>query len=160
MNRARSNLAASLLIAGALLAGCGRTATATRPGPAPPINTPPAGSRLPAGSPGSACKTRGRSVCATAASNGHSVALAVGWTIEVDLHESSSVWSAPEEVGGQRLLRQLGGVRRAGGGVSVGYHAVAAGKTELRAFARPLCRPRRVCPQFILAWKLHIQVSR
>jgi hypothetical protein len=98
-------------------------------------------------------------VCATAASNGHTIALAVGWTIEVDLHESSSIWSAPEEAG-ERLLRQLGGVRRAGGGVSVGYQAVAAGKTELRAFARPLCLPRRACPQFILAWKLRIQVSR
>jgi hypothetical protein len=159
MNRARSNLGASLLIAGALLAGCGMTATATRPGAAPPVHTAPAGSRLHAGAAGPACKTRERSVCATAASNGHTLALAVGWTIEVDLHDSSSIWSPPEEVG-ERLLRQLGGVRRSGGGASVGYRAVAAGKTELRAFARPLCRPRRACPQFILAWKLHIQVSR
>jgi hypothetical protein len=159
MNRARSNLAASLLIAGALLAGCGKTATARRPGPVPPVTTPPAGSRLPAGAAGPACKTHGRSVCATAASNGRTVALAVGWAIEVDLRESGSIWSAPEEVG-ERLLAQLGGVRRAGGGVHVRYQAVAAGETELRAFARPLCGPRRACPQFILAWRLRIRVSR
>jgi hypothetical protein len=60
---------------------------------------------------------------------------------------------------GERLLRQLGGVRRAGGGVSLAYRTLARGKTDLRAFERPLCRPGRACPQFILAWELHIQVS-
>jgi hypothetical protein len=98
-------------------------------------------------------------VCATAASNGDTVDVGIGWTIEVDLQASSGMWSAPEEVG-ERLLRQLGGLSRAGGGVSVAYRTVATGRGELRAFARPLCRPGRACPQFILAWQLHIQVSR
>ena len=43
----------------------------------------------------------------TAASNGHTVAVGIGWTIEVDLHAPSSVWSAPAEAGG-RLLAQRG----------------------------------------------------
>jgi hypothetical protein len=97
-------------------------------------------------------------VCTTAASNGHSVAVGVGWTIEVVLQGSRGIWSAPEEFG-QRLLAQLGGIRRDGGGVSVAYRTVGAGKTGLRAFSRPLCRPGRVCPQFILTWQLHIRVT-
>jgi hypothetical protein len=159
MNQARSNLAASLLLALALLAGCGSSATATRPATVPPANTQRSGSHPHAGSAGAACRSRGRSVCATAASNGHTVSVGVGWTIEVVLRGSSGIWSAPVETG-QRLLSQLGGARREGGGVSVAYRTVGAGKTGLRAFARPLCRPRRVCPQFILTWQLHVRVSR
>jgi hypothetical protein len=105
------------------------------------------------------CQVRARTVCATAGSNGHTVAAGVGWTIEVDLHSSSGVWSTPVQVG-ERLLRQLGGVSRAGGGISAAYRTVAPGKTELRAFERRLCRVGRACPQFILVWELEIQVRR
>jgi hypothetical protein len=141
----------------ALVTGCGSAVTVTRSSSAPPADTLPSGPRAPVGAPGAACQPRIRSVCATPAANGHTVAVAVGWTIETDLHGSSSIWSTPVELGAQ-LLHRLGDVRRAGGGVSAAYRAVAPGRTELRAFERPLCRPGRACPQLILEWQLHVQV--
>jgi hypothetical protein len=82
----------------------------------------------------------------------------VGWTVEVDLSTPDGTWSGPVEAA-PRLLRQIGEVRRAGG-ASVAYRSASPGRTELRAFERPLCGPARACPQYILAWQLHIRVSK
>jgi hypothetical protein len=83
----------------------------------------------------------------------------VGWTVEVALSTPNGTWSGPVEAG-PRLLLQLGEVRRAGGGASVAYRSASPGRTALRAFERPLCGPARACPQYILAWQLHIRVSK
>jgi hypothetical protein len=131
--------------------------TGTGLSPVPPANRAPS-ARPPAGAVAAPCQVRVRTVCATASSNGRTIAAGVGWTIEVDLNASSSIWSTPVEAG-EHLLRQLAGVRRTGGGVSAAYRTVAAGKTELRAFERPLCRLGRACPQLILVWELHVRVS-
>jgi hypothetical protein len=78
--------------------------------------------------------------------------------VEVELSSPNGIWSGPVEVG-PRLLRQLGAVQRAGGGAMVSYRSASPGKTALRAFERPLCRPGRACPQYILVWELHIRMS-
>jgi hypothetical protein len=95
----------------------------------------------------------------TSSANGRTVTLAVGCGLEVDLSSENGIWSGPVEAG-PRLLRQLGIPRQAGGSVGVAYRAVRRGKTELRAFERPLCRPAHACPQFILQWQLHVRVVR
>jgi hypothetical protein len=97
-------------------------------------------------------------VCVTRSADGHTVTLGVGWTLGVDLHAPNSAWSGPSELGA-RLLRQIGGVRRDGGTVEVTYKTIAPGRTDLRAFERPVCPPARACPQFILLWEVHIRVT-
>jgi hypothetical protein len=141
-----------------LLGACGAPAgEQTRP-PAG-AGSPTGGSGRPSGSSQGACKARPRSVCVTASANERTIALGVGWTVEVVLSTPNGIWSGPVEQG-PRLLRQLGEVRRAGGSASVAYRSASPGRTELRAFERPLCRPGRVCPQYILVWRLHIRVSK
>jgi hypothetical protein len=174
MNVARAPCTAALLSALALLGACGGSSDEKLPsssagkvlaGPGVPSGSGlpsgsgrPAGSNPPSGSAAGACRARARSVCVTAPANGRTVAVGVGWVVEVDLYAPNSTWSDPVALA-PRLLRQSGEVRRVDGGVSVAYRAIAPGKTELRAFERPLCRPARACPQFILVWLVHIRVS-
>ena len=152
MDVARALSTAAFVSVLMLLGACGATAADNRRPSTPP------GDSVPSGSAGAACRTRARSVCVTASANGHTVTLGVGRTVEVDLHAPSRVWSGPSELGA-RLLRQIGGVRRNGGAVQVTYRAVAPGRTDLRAFERPVCPPARMCPQFIIVWEVHIRVT-
>ena len=99
-----------------------------------------------------------RAVCVTRSASGHTVTIAVGWTLGVDLHSPNSAWSTPSEIGA-RLLHQIGGVRRGTGSIEVAYRALAPGRTTLRAFERPVCQAGVACPQFILVWELNIHVS-
>ncbi len=103
------------------------------------------------------CATGARSVCATQSANGHTVTAPVGWTVDISLHARDRTWSAPSEFG-PRLLRQIGRVHRSVGGVEATYKAVALGRTELRALARPTCLPSQACPQFVLVWAVHLVV--
>jgi hypothetical protein len=104
------------------------------------------------------CRSRPRSVCLTRSAGGHTIAVKVGWTIGVDLHAPHSYWSAPAAIGA-RVLRQAGAVARRAGAVEVAYNAVAPGATSLRATERPICAPRRACPQFIVLWDVHVRVT-
>ena len=142
----------ALLSALALFSACGGRAAGGSLGSArAPEGGPPA-------SAAAACKSSGRTVCITSSANGHEVEVKVGWTLAVDLHAPGMLWSDPVELGA-RLLREIGPVRRNGGAVEVRYRTVAPGRTDLRAFERPVCRPRRVCPQFIVVWEVHLRVS-
>lgn len=71
-------------------------------------------------------------MCVTQNANGHTVTVHVGWTVDVVLHAPDSTGSGPSQLG-QRLLRQVGQVRRRIGEVEVEYTAVAVGRTEVRA---------------------------
>ena len=153
----RSPFTAALLGALVLLGACGASAGERSRSSAPA--GPTGGSGRASGASQGACKARARSVCVTSSANGRTIAIGVGWTVEVDLSTPNATWSGPVEVG-PRLLRQLRAARRAGGGASAAYRSARTGTTELRAFERPLCRPGRVCPQYILAWQLHIRVSK
>jgi hypothetical protein len=161
---ARALFTAAVLSAMVLLGACGASAGEQKRPPAR-AGSPSGGSGRTfgsgrtSGSSQGACEARPRSVCVTASANGRTVALGVGWTVEVVLSTPNGIWSGPVELG-SRLLRQLGEVRRVGGGASVAYRTSSPGQTELRAFERPPCRPGRVCPQYILVWELHIRVSR
>jgi hypothetical protein len=107
----------------------------------------------------STCRPGPHSVCLTRSAGGHTIELGVGWTVGLELQTPSGVWSVPAQAGAQ-LLRQLGAVRRNGGGVAVSYRALAPGRTTLRAFERPVCPPMRACPQYILVWQVELRVSR
>jgi hypothetical protein len=144
--------AALALSAAMLLGACGGSVAGGTLSSAPPPES------VPAASASTACMRGARAVCITASANGQTVVVGVGWRVGVDLQGSERAWSAPVE-GGADLLRQVAGVRRDGGAVQVAYTAVAPGRTDLRATERPLCRPGRMCPQFILLWQVHIQVS-
>jgi hypothetical protein len=157
MHIARAPRIAALLSALAFMGACGASASEEKQ-PSVPAGRLSSGSGLSSGSAEGACRARARSACVTASDNGRTVAVAVGWTVEVDLRAPNSAWSDPMELGA-RLLRQRGEVGRAAGEVRVAYSARAPGKTELRAFERPLCRPARACPQFILVWLVHLRVS-
>jgi len=152
MSVPRAPATAALISTLTLLGACGTTVTDNGLSSAPPRKSAPSGSA------GAACTTRARSVCVTTSANGHTVAVGVGWMVEVNLYASNSRWSSPLELGAH-LLRQLGGVRRDDGAVRVAYRSVAPGRTNLRAFERPVCPPARICPQFILAWEVHIRVT-
>lgn len=97
-------------------------------------------------------------MCVTSDDDGHTVTVAVGWTVGVDLRTPNSLWSVPSQ-SHARVLRQIGALRRSGGAVQVAYKAVAPGRTELRALERPACRPGQMCPQFILLWRLYVRVT-
>jgi hypothetical protein len=135
-----------------VLGGCGETVAHSGLSSAQAPDSPPSASAS------AVCTTGARSVCVTRSANGHTVAVGVGWTVGIDLHAPNSVWSGPSELGA-RLLRQIGGVRRDGGAVEVAYRAAAPGRTELRAFERPVCPPARMCPQYVLVWEVHIRVT-
>jgi hypothetical protein len=155
---ARAPCTAAALGAVVLLGACGANAGEQKHPPAPAPRPVGGSGRASAPAEGT-CHAGPRSVCVTASANGRTIAVGVGRTLAVDLSTPSGIWSGPVELG-PRLLRQDGEVRRAGGGVSVAYTAASPGRTELRAFERPLCRPARACPQFILLWELHIRVSK
>jgi hypothetical protein len=135
-----------------LLGACGGTVAENR------LTAAPSGDSAPSASETAACTTGARSVCITSKANGHTVRLGIGWTVGLDLHAPGGAWSDPSEVGA-RLLRQIAGVRRDGGAVEVLYRTVAPGRTNLRAFERPVCPPARMCPQFVLLWEVHIRVT-
>ncbi|HYB24922.1 MAG TPA: hypothetical protein VED41_14055 [Solirubrobacteraceae bacterium] len=97
-------------------------------------------------------------MCITRGDDGRTVTVGVGWTVDLDLRAQGLRWSVPAEVG-PHLLRQLGAVGRAGGGVQIDYTAVAAGHTTLRATERPVCQTGRACPQFIVLWQVRIHVD-
>ena len=152
MNVPRAVSIAAFVSALMLLGACGGTVADSRLSSAPP------GDSAPSASASAACTTGARSVCVTRSANGHTVTVGVGWTVGLNLHAPNSVWSGPSELGA-RVLRQIGGVRREGGTVEVAYRAVAPGRTELRAFERPVCPPARMCPQYVLVWEVHIRVT-
>ena len=135
-----------------LFSACG--STDARP-TAPSATVPGGHSSTPASA---TCRPGAHTVCLTRSAGGRTIELGVGWTVGVDLQTPNGVWSTPAQAGAQ-LLRQLGAVRRNGGGVAVSYRAVAPGRTALRAFGRPVCPPMRACPQYILVWQVELRVS-
>ncbi len=135
-----------------LVSACGSTDAR----PTVPSATVPGGH--PSTPASTTCRPGAHTVCLTRSADGRTIELGVGWTVGVDLQTPSGVWSMPAQTGAQ-LLRQLGAVRRNGGGVAVSYRALAPGRTALRAFERPVCAPMRACPQYILVWQVELHVS-
>ncbi len=136
----------------ALFSACGSTAARLT---APSATAPGGYSSDPASTP---CRAGAHSVCLTRSSGDRTIHVGVGWAVGVELRTPSGVWSVPVQAGAH-LLRQLGSVRRNGGGVAVSYRALAPGRTALRAFERPVCPPMRACPQYILLWQVELRVS-
>jgi hypothetical protein len=131
-----------------LLGACAGTGSGTAASPARPASS--YGAAL-------ACTPAARTVCIAPSADGQTVTLTVGWTVDVDLRASNSVWSGLSEVGAD-LLHRIGALRHDAGAVSASYRAVEPGRTALRAFERPRCTPTRACPQFILLWQVNIRV--
>ncbi len=150
---ARTVGTAVCLSALALFSACG--STDARP-TVPSATVPDGDGSAPAST---TCRSGAHTVCLTRSSGDRTIQVGVGWTVGVELQTPSGVWSLPAQSGAQ-LLRQLGGVRRTGGGVEVSYRALAPGRTALRAFERPVCPPMRACPQYILVWQVELRVSR
>jgi hypothetical protein len=136
-----------------LLGGCGTVAAST--------TAPSARRRVrsPHAITARACASAVHAVCLTAASSGHTITLSEGTVVHVDLRSAESSWRGLSEVG-PLLLRRLDSPRRTAGAVEASYAAIEPGHTELRAFERPICRPTRACPQFILLWQVAIRVRR
>jgi hypothetical protein len=147
-----------------LLAGCAVALSACGGGSAQATlaSTPRSSSGALGGAPSassaSSCRNATRSVCITRADDGRTVTVGIDWTVGVELRAQGLVWSAPFQLS-PRLLRQVGGVARANGGVQVAYTARARGRTTLQATERPICAPGRACPQFIVLWLVHIHVN-
>jgi len=111
----------------------------------------------PDASASSGCAAHERAVCITRSADGHTVTLAVGWTLKVNLQAPASTWSLPSQ-SGAHLLRQIRAIRPRAGAVNVAYIALTRGRTELQALERPACPPTRVCPQYVVLWQVQIHV--
>jgi hypothetical protein len=107
---------------------------------------------------GPPCTTTPRNVCVTSASGGRTVVLSVGSTLHLELDARHKSWSAPALLG-TTVLRQASPITRRSGTIDVAYKALAPGRTQLRATARPICLPAHACPQFIVLWELHVRVT-
>jgi len=136
-----------------LLSGCGTVAARTT-APSAPRRVRPAHAVT-----ARACASAVHTVCLTAASSGQTITLSEGTVVNVELRSAASSWRGLSEVGPQ-LLHQFDSGRHGAGAVEASYTAIEPGHTELRAFERPICRPTRACPQFILLWQVAIRVRR
>jgi hypothetical protein len=105
------------------------------------------------------CAIRAGSVCLTERARGHTVQLALGWTLTLRLGAPGRQFSAPRQYGGQ-ALRALGQPRRSATEVIASFRAVKPGTVQLRATERPLCRPREPCPDYLTLWTLTVRVNR
>ncbi len=155
--RSASSLAATAAAAATLLlaSACGASAggrSASAPSPEPVAG---AGGGV-ASAP---CAIGARSVCLTEAARGHTVQLALGWTLTLRLGAPGRRFSAPRQYGGQ-ALQALGEPRRNGTEVSASFRAVRPGTVQLRAAEGPLCRPGEACPDYLVLWTLTVRVNR
>jgi hypothetical protein len=96
--------------------------------------------------------------CIGRSASGRTVRVRVGQKVEVDLSSAGLRWSGLGVVG-PHLLRARGAVVQRGGKLSATYTAVAKGRTALQARGDPVCAPGRPCPQFILLWRVRVDVS-
>ncbi len=152
---------ASLLLAALLASACGAspghgTTSAPSRGTSAPSPTPVADGGGTAGAP---CVTRPGSVCLTETARGHTVQLAVGWTLTLRLGAPGRRFSAPRLSGGN-ALRGLGPARRNGTEVIASFRAVSAGTVQLMATEGPVCHRGSACPDYLALWTLSVRVSR
>jgi hypothetical protein len=96
--------------------------------------------------------------CISRSANGQTVRVRVGQKVEVDLSSTGLRWSGLREVG-SHILRVRGALDQQAGKVSASYIALSKGRTMLQAKGAPVCAPGRPCPQFILDWQVHVDVS-
>ncbi len=166
----RAPAAAAALLACALLASaCGASAGGgTTSTPARTTSTSSYGSPVPSPTPGAdpggriagaPCLTRPGSVCVTETARGHTVQLALGWTLTLRLGAPGRRFSVPRQYGGD-ALQAVGQPRRSGGETITSFRAVRPGTVQLRATVGPLCRRGRLCPDYLALWTLSVRVSR
>ncbi len=130
---------AALLMSALLASACGASAgghAASAPLPAvsvpSPTPVPDPGGRI-AGAP---CVTRPGSVCLTETARGHTVQLAVGWTLTLRLGAPGRRFSVPRQYGGD-ALQALGEPQRSGREMISSFRAVRPGTVALRATGAP-----------------------
>lgn len=153
---------AALLMSALLASACGASAgghaasaplrAASVPSPTP---VPDPGGRI-AGAP---CVTRPGSVCLTETARGHTVQLAVGWTLTLRLGAPGRRFSVPRQYGGD-ALQAVGQARRSGGETITSFRAVRPGTVQLHATVGPVCRRGRLCPDYLALWTLSVRVNR
>jgi hypothetical protein len=155
VRHARALAPIALLASAALLLVASGARGETNAGRHPTATASDAASAAPASA---ACTTGRRSLCITRGDDDHTVTVALGWTVDVELRSTGLTWGAPSEPG-RRLLHQVGAARLDDGAAAVTYTAVAPGHTELRALERPVCAAGRACPQFVVLWQVQIHVT-
>lgn len=125
----------------------GTTATSTTRGaPATPPSSP-------ASDP---CAPGTSTICITAAERYRTISVRVGATFTLELRAPRRSFSEPMESGAKVL--ELIGSSRSGGAAEAYYRALAPGSVELRSVERPVCRPGRACPLFLVLWEVTVLV--
>jgi hypothetical protein len=137
-----------------LLGGCGGAQRST-PSQANVPSRPDAPS--PASTSSGSCVQSARSICLTAADDGRTVSVGVGWRITLDLHAPQRRFGEPMR-SGANVLGQLTPARRNAGALEASYRALTAGRAELLAVEQPICHPGRACPQYLVLWKVEVRV--
>jgi hypothetical protein len=95
----------------------------------------------------------------TETARGHTVQLAVGWTLTLRLGAPGRRFGVPIQYGGE-VLRALGPPRRNGGELIASFRAARPGTVQLRATEQPVCRSSLACPDYVALWMVTVRVNR
>ena len=82
----------------------------------------------------------------------------VGATFTLELRAPRRSFSEPRESGAKVL--ELIAASRSGSAAEAYYRALAPGRVVLRSVERPVCRPGRACPLFLVLWEVTVLVRR
>ncbi len=114
--------------------------------------TGPAGGAPPA----DPCAPGTRTICITAAERGRTITVRVGAIFTLDLRAPRRTFSEPSQSGAKVL--ELIAASRSASAAEASYRALAPGRAELRSVERPVCRPGRACPLFLVLWEVTVLV--
>ena len=96
-------------------------------------------------------------VCIGSKDVGRRFVVARDQKVDVSLASASLAWGVVQQIG-PKVLRQVGLSRSEVGYVVVNFATVKSGATTLQDTARPICVVGQACPQFIVLWRVQIDV--